>query len=498
MRRSIKYLKIIIIFLISITLNSIVVNAENWKEWQDENYWEWHTRTTTGDLAYNGKHIVIQNNKIDFYGYWQNSYKDFLYKNYEKAGRKIFKFRIDETKANYHTLDGAGFIFNANQENNKLSGYVLLFREKDVCLYRLDNVDINTFEVTSNRTIANYGTLITSTNKTNSTIHDLIVEVTPTNLKITESENEILNVNLDYSIHTGESFGLISSYVQHACSILSKIEFSEIDIIVEDYKNTVLNTDLSNTPIQGGYFQLKNDKGDIIKEGTTDENGIFTIEGISKGIYTIQQTKVPEGYILNNKIYKFKVTEDGKIIDINNEKEIDLVITNEKYKIELSNNILNSNTPIQGAIIALYDENGKEIARATTDKEGKVIFDKIGSGKYTYKQIEVPNGYILNTNEYTCELKEDGTIEFNDNSKGIIYSQKQETKNNIDTDIDNNVNDSINNNINNNNINKDNTISTNKIPYAGEKIEIIKIVISIILISGIYIFVQIKKYKEVK
>ena len=80
-----------------------VVDSNNWEDWQQYNYWEWHTRTTTDDKAYNGKHIVIQNDVIDFYGYWQNSYKDFLYKEYENPGKKIFKFIIDESKANYHT-----------------------------------------------------------------------------------------------------------------------------------------------------------------------------------------------------------------------------------------------------------------------------------------------------------------------------------------------------------------------------------------------------------
>ena len=114
----VKILKIIILVIMIIFLNTTKVNAEedtvileeNWEEWQKEEYWEWHTRTTTEDKAYNGNHIVIKNDMINFYGYWKNSYKDFLYKEYDNPGKKIFKFKIDETKADYHTLDGAGFI----------------------------------------------------------------------------------------------------------------------------------------------------------------------------------------------------------------------------------------------------------------------------------------------------------------------------------------------------------------------------------------------------
>lgn len=359
-----KYTKIIILLLIMIMLNvsiskatdDTVISKDNWNDWQKEDYWEWHTRTTTDDQAYNGKHIVIENDVIDFYGYWQNSYKDFLYKEYTNPGKKIFKFRIDETKANYHTLDGAGFIFNASKVDNKLSAYILLFREKDICIYRIDNVDITTFETNSYKTIADYGELITSINKTDATIHDLIIEATPTNIKVIESKEEILNVELDYSKHSGESFGLISSYLQHACSQLSKIQFSQIELILEDYKISILNTDLKDSPIGNGTFELKDENGTIIKEGNADENGIFDITGIKSGVYSIQQKHPPTDYILNDAVYKFKLTNDGKIVDIKTGEEIELIIKNEQVKIEdeEDNTITSKPIPYAGEKINIF------------------------------------------------------------------------------------------------------------------------------------------------
>lgn len=352
-----KYITIILIIITIISLNNIVskatednkddtiVDSDKWNEWQEEDYWEWHTRTTTDDRAYNGNHIAIQNDVIDFYGYWQNSYKDFLYKEYQNPGKKIFKFVIDETSANYHTLDGAGFIFNANKTEEELSGYILLFREKDVCIYRLENVNIATFETTPNTTLATYGEVIATVAKTNSTIHNLVVEITPTKINVSEEDTELLNVELDYSKHSGESFGLISSYVQHSCSILSKIQFSQIQITLEDYEFSILNTDMENNPIQGGYFELKNEEGEIIKEGKTNENSNFIINGIKPGIYTIKQKEISQDYILNETIYKFEITNDGKMIDVITGEELKLVIKNEKVKktVDEDNNINDKN-----------------------------------------------------------------------------------------------------------------------------------------------------------
>lgn len=379
-----KILKYLIIILLLITIINLditskanegntIVDSDKWSEWQEEDYWEWHTRTTTNDKAYNGKHIVIENDVIDFYGYWQNSYKDFLYKEYENPGKKIFKFIIDESKANYHTLDGAGFIFNATKTEEELSGYILLFRQKDVCIYRLDNVNIEKFEVSPNATVATYGELIESVPKTGSTIHNLTVEITPTKIYIQEAETELLNVELDYSKHVGESFGLISSYVQHACSILSKIEFSQIEIILEDYKISILNTDMENMPIQGGYFELKNEEGKIIKEGQTDKEAKFDIIGIKPGIYTIKQEKAPEGYILNETEYKFEVTNDGRIIDIITGEEINLIIKNEKIKEENNENNDNKNNEISNNIIT-NDEKDNTVSSVQIPNAGKKIF----------------------------------------------------------------------------------------------------------------------------
>lgn len=340
--KKIMYLKILTLIIISIFLNNtfvkanddIVVSPENWNEWQKREYWEWYTRTTTDDKAYNGEHIVIENNIIDFYGYGQNSYKDFLYKKYENPGKKIFKFVLDETKANYHTLDGAGFIFNAKKVDNKLSGYVVLFRKSDICIYRLDNVDIERFGTEKETTLATYGKLIYSVDKSDTTIRELTLEATPTYIKIQEGTTEIVNLKLDYSIHVGESFGLIASYTQHDCSKLSQIQFYEISITLEDYTIKVINTDLEENRISGGQFILKDENGKTTKEGTTNSKGEFEIEGLQEGIYTVEQKKEPSGYILNNNIYKFKVTNEGKVIDVDTGKEIELIVKNEKIKNE--------------------------------------------------------------------------------------------------------------------------------------------------------------------
>ncbi len=330
-----------IIFLISIILflfsSKTMAETNNWKEWQEKNYWEWHTRTTTNDKAYNGEHIKIEDDKINFYGYGVVSYKDFLYKKYKNNGKKTFSFRIDESQANYHTLDGAGIIFNSNIVNNKLTGYVLLFKEKEIVIYRLENINIDEFETTPNKTIEMYGTIVSKCSKNNTGIHDLVIEITPTNISIKENDTQIVNEKLEYSLNVGNDFGLISSYSQHDCAILSKIEFSQFDIKIEDYTYEILNTDINNNPVGGGTFILEDEKGNKILEESTNENGVFSVKNLTPGRYIVKQIKAPDGYEINNEEFPFIVSNDGKMLDINTNKETNIIVKNNKKQQTVKN-----------------------------------------------------------------------------------------------------------------------------------------------------------------
>lgn len=330
-----------IIFLISIILflfsSKTMAETNNWKEWQEKNYWEWHTRTTTNDKAYNGEHIKIEDDKINFYGYGVVSYKDFLYKKYKNNGKKTFSFRIDESQANYHTLDGAGIIFNSNIVNNKLTGYVLLFKEKEIVIYRLENINIDEFETTPNKTIEMYGTIVSKCSKNNTGIHDLVIEITPTNISIKENDTQIVNEKLEYSLNVGNDFGLISSYSQHDCAILSKIEFSQFDIKIEDYTYEILNTDINNNPVAGGTFILEDEKENKILEESTNENGVFSVKNLTPGRYIVKQIKAPDGYEINNEEFPFIVSNDGKMLDINTNKETNIIVKNNKKQQTVKN-----------------------------------------------------------------------------------------------------------------------------------------------------------------
>lgn len=69
-------------------------------------------------------------------------------------------------------------------------------------------------------------------------------------------------------------------------------------------------------------FRIKDEYGNIVAEGYTDENGIAKFR-LRYGKYTYEEFDAPDGYIIDTKPYSFEITEDGQIVkaEMTNEKQ---------------------------------------------------------------------------------------------------------------------------------------------------------------------------------
>ena len=69
-------------------------------------------------------------------------------------------------------------------------------------------------------------------------------------------------------------------------------------------------------------FRIKDENGNIVAEGYTDENGIAKFK-LRYGKYTYEEFDAPDGYILDSKPYSFEIKENGQIVkaEMTNEKQ---------------------------------------------------------------------------------------------------------------------------------------------------------------------------------
>ncbi len=213
-----------------------------------------------------------------------------------------------------------------------------------------------------------------------------------------------------------------------------------------DYETRVAVKRMSTdkTPLEGGSYVVKNTANQVVREGVSNKKGNFYIKDLEAGTYTVQETEAPAGYMLNDQVFTFKLTEDGKTVDVETNEEIQIEIISDILKIEIQNKELGTNKAVSGSQIGLYNEDGTEALgadgkhiRMTTDYLGKVVLTKVPEGTYKYKQISVKTGYKVNETEYTVTVKPNGEVTFKENNEGIIYSEKIKVNANITVkDID--------------------------------------------------------------
>ena len=171
------------------------------------------------------------------------------------------------------------------------------------------------------------------------------------------------------------------------------------------YKGVLLivKTDEEQNPIEGVKFEISDANGNVIKTITTNAQGLAGVQNIPFGTYYYQEVEAPENVIMDTNKYEFKIETDGQVIrkDIVNEKikgslKILKVNDDDKAIANVKFNILNENKEVVQTLI--------------TGENGIAVSEELQPGKYFYKEIETPDGYILDTTEYPFEITNTGKI----------------------------------------------------------------------------------------
>lgn len=229
---------------------------------------------------------------------------------------------------------------------------------------------------------------------------------------VTDSNGEIKVNNLNYGKYIIRESKAKEGYV---------ISDEKIEFDIKDDGEEV-NIEVENDKIYGTLNFAKVDKdtgekidGALIRiEGASDFNKDMEIEFTSSkdgnefklpyGEYNIYEVESPEGYLLNETVFDFKITVNDELIDIK--------IENQKMKgsIIITKLSEENKKPLEGAVFGIYDSNKKLIKELTTDSKGIARLDNISYGKYYYSEIKAPEGYLVDLNMYEFDITEDGEI----------------------------------------------------------------------------------------
>ena len=154
----------------------------------------------------------------------------------------------------------------------------------------------------------------------------------------------------------------------------------------------------SDTPLQGAGFRLYDASGSQAAEGYTDANGKLTFTGLKLGNYTCKEFQAPNGYVLDDAAFPIALNQNGQVLKVTRENKL---ITG---SIEILKVDADTKQPLAGVVYRLFDADGNEIADGTTDTNGKVTFDNLKPGSYSYQEISTVAGYQLDDTKYDFSL----------------------------------------------------------------------------------------------
>ena len=142
--------------------------------------------------------------------------------------------------------------------------------------------------------------------------------------------------------------------------------------------------------------------------------GATGLPQIPLGIITIQETKAPEGYILNPEIFVVPITSnnDGsEFVYTYNEPEIpETLLTLDIVKV-----LKGKDTPIQGVVFLHTDSKGNQ-EEVTTDEKGQAVLKGLTRGTHTVQEKSVPDGYTKNPGVLKFSVDENNKITLLENT----------------------------------------------------------------------------------
>ena len=189
---------------------------------------------------------------------------------------------------------------------------------------------------------------------------------------------------------------------------------SEVDVNVTNSQSEPLTVTFYNTKneisvvkvdsetgktVSGATLKVSNSSGDEIDTFTTTDKP-HVLSKLAPGTYYVEETKTPDGYILDSNRVSFVVSD--------NTSNLQVEFKNKKNEVRLGKVDENGNY-IAGATLKLSTGDGEEIETFTSGSTPHVRRG-LASGTYKLEEVKAPNGYIRNTKPVTFTIKDTDDI----------------------------------------------------------------------------------------
>lgn len=206
------------------------------------------------------------------------------------------------------------------------------------------------------------------------------------------------------------------------------------DASLEGAQYTITNRSTNSVWVKDANGTKREIKpGEVAFTLTTNAQGKFSLSGeaLPYGHYEFKEVKAPQGYHLNETVYQFDITTDGKIVKVGNDGHSTDTVIRGGFKVQKRDADTKGTTPQGDATLGGFKfeivnngngpvyVNGKEYApgavcftgTANADGSYQSAANLLPYGSYTFRETVPPTGYYAGDNiTFNFEVRNEGSI----------------------------------------------------------------------------------------
>ncbi|MEK4150510.1 MSCRAMM family protein [Carnobacterium sp. FSL E2-0243] len=162
----------------------------------------------------------------------------------------------------------------------------------------------------------------------------------------------------------------------------------------------------TKAPLANAEFVIKDGEGNFVQTILTNEDGKGTALDLLYGSYTLEETKAPIGYTLDETPYPFEINDSEKVINLGEVTNQKIMLPAPTGSIEFIKVDSETKAPLANAEFVIKDGEGNIVQTILTNEDGKGTALDLLHGSYTLEETKAPIGYTLDETPYPFEIND--------------------------------------------------------------------------------------------